>query len=251
LPCRLAIPIAITLLWILPAQSQTFSCPKGSEDMLSYFVMAYPDRLTSFMGPGNANPIYTAVIPEDGDAYAESGYFVWMKSSSGHPWDVKIFDGNYVYDRTTELHWNDATTFKRFATDMKISPRCIPLNKAGKAIPVPVSGTDYKSYKNCKSFKLQNLDYALNTVSAPVLVKNVGNVGTVSTRKFDYQYGCDSNYSNCSDMEVFSLGLGIGLYDWKHYRNQSGKWKLARQSLIDEFKEGEATPYLPCANSYQ
>ena len=42
------------------AGAQTFSCPAGTEDMLNYFVMNYPDRADYHMGPGNANPIYLA-----------------------------------------------------------------------------------------------------------------------------------------------------------------------------------------------
>src|SRR3989441_5473073 len=36
------------------AGAQTFSCPTGTEDMLNYFVMKYPDRADYYMGPGNA-----------------------------------------------------------------------------------------------------------------------------------------------------------------------------------------------------
>ncbi len=219
--------------------------------MLEYFVMAYPARLTNYLGPGNANPIYTAVVPEEGSDYAKSGYFVWMKSASGSPWDIKTFDQNYVYDRTTELRWNDPTSFKRFVKDMPISFRCVTTGKAGKPIQVTVGETEYHSYRNCKSFKHQNLDYALNSISAPSQVKNVGNMGTVATRSFRYQYGCNSGYTNCSDMEVFSLGLGVGLYDWKHYRSENGKWKEVKHSVINEYKQGQATPYLPCEDSYK
>jgi len=34
------------------AGAQTFSCPAGTEDMLNYFVMNYPDRADYHMGPG-------------------------------------------------------------------------------------------------------------------------------------------------------------------------------------------------------
>jgi hypothetical protein len=52
-------------------------------------------------------------------------------------------------------------------------------------------------------------------------------------------------------MEVFSLGYQVGLYDWKYYQNQSGKWVQVQESVINQMDNGQATPYLPCASSYQ
>ena len=92
---------------------------------MNYFVMAYPARVDSFMAPGNANPIYTSIFPDDAtNNYAASGYFVWTKSPVGYPWDIKTFDTQYVYDRTTELSWTDPTTFKRFDHDLPMTRRC-------------------------------------------------------------------------------------------------------------------------------
>jgi hypothetical protein len=89
------------------SQEQTFSCPQYTEDMLNYFVMAYPARVDQSMGPGNANPIYSSIVPDYGNnAYSASGYFIWTKSLSGYPWDIKTYDSKFVYDRSTELGWN-------------------------------------------------------------------------------------------------------------------------------------------------
>lgn len=239
----------IALAWT-PAYPQTFSCPTGTEDMLSYFLIGYPNRLSNYMGPGNANPIYSSINPEDGSTFATQGYFVWTKSSVGYPWDVKAFDGNYVYDRSTELNWNDPTTFKRFNTDLPMSPRCIAVGAAGPAIQIPISATNYSFYSNCQAYQTSNLAYVLNTIDAPITVTTTGNIGQIYTRRFRYHYGCDSSYANCSDMEVFSLGYNIGLYDWQHYVNQSGQWVLSQESIIDNFLAGQTTPYFACANTY-
>jgi hypothetical protein len=68
--------------------------------MINYFVMAYPARVDSFMAPGNANPIYTSIFPDDGtNNYAASGYFVWTKSPVGYPWDIKTFTYEYICDQ--------------------------------------------------------------------------------------------------------------------------------------------------------
>ena len=233
------------------AHSQTFSCPTGTEDMLNYFVMAYPNRVTNFMGPGNANPIYSSISPDYLDSFAQSGYFVWTKSLNGYPWDVKSFDAQYVYDRTTELNWGDPQSFKRFDQDLPITRRCVKVGKAGASIKVPATVTSYGYYKSCTKYQTGALNYIWNTLTAPKLMQTAGNTGPVSTRLFKYHYGCDSTYANCQYLEVFSLGYQIGLYDWKYYTAENGKWVLQQESSINNLVVGQTTPYLPCTSSYQ
>lgn len=243
--------LAFVLIAAGSLAAQTFSCPAGTEDMMKYFTMSSPNRLTNYMGPGNANPIYTTIVPDLGTSFATSGYFVWTKSSIGYPWDIKSFDNKYVYDRTTELSWTDPTAFKRFTSDLPIAQRCLKTGKAGAAIKVASANTNYSSYGNCQVTQTQNLGYVVNSISAPKTVNTGGNLGTVQTRLFNYQYSCDLNYANCAYKEVFSLGYGIGLYDWKYYLNQGGVWVLSQESVINQLDTGAATPYLPCTTSYQ
>jgi hypothetical protein len=227
------------------------SCLAGKEDMMNYFTLGYPDRLSNFMAPGNANPLYTSILPDLGTHFATSGYFVWTKGSIGYPWDIKTFDQEYVYARTTELRWSDPTTFKRFVTDLPIAKRCVRIGSAGATIKISSTKTRYKAYSNCQASRTQNLGYVVNSISAPMTVNTNGNLGTVTTRYFTYKYSCGSNYGNCVYKEVFSLGNRVGLYDWKYYINKRGKFVLARESVINQFTAGAATPYLPCTNSYQ
>jgi len=243
------------LLFLVPTvyAQQTFSCPgNNKEDMLTYFVMGYPDRVDHYMGPGNANPIYTSINPDLGSGgYALQGTFVWIKSANGYPWDVDTFDSNFIYHRSTELKWSDPTTFKRQAQDMPIAPRCIAIKGAGPNIGIPPNATAYKFYSNCQPYQSANLSYVVNSVSKASLVDTGGNLGKVKTRYLTYEYACDSSYANCGYMEVYALGKNIGLYDWKYYINQSGSWVLRQESVINQFALGQTTPYFACTNTYQ
>lgn len=226
------------------------TCPSGNEDMMNYFTMAYPNRLANYMGPGNANPIYTTITPDLGSSFATTGQFLWTKSAVGYPWDIKVYDSNYIYDRTTELSWTDPTTFKRFNNDLPMSQRCVPINGWGGQIKISASKTNYTSYAACLPTLTQNLGYVVNNISVPATY-NIGNLGPVKARLFIYQYSCNSSYANCAYEEVFSLGYGIGLYDWRLYVNQNGTFVRKQESVINQFHSGSATPYLPCTNSYQ
>jgi hypothetical protein len=219
--------------------------------MMKYFTMGYPNRISNYMGPGNANPIYTTMVPDLGEHFAASGYFLWTKSSLGYPWDIKMFDTKYIYDRTTELSWTDPTTFKRFNTDLPLSKRCVPVQRSGGTIRISSAATNYTSYANCLPTQTQNLGSVVNTISAPTSANTGGNLGSVKTRYLTYRYSCDSNYENCSFQEIFSLGYEVGIYDWRYYQNQGGIFKLMQETQMNQFDSGSATPYLPCPNSYE
>jgi len=241
----------VAMCFALPVFGQTFSCPSGTEDMLNYVIMGYPNRADNFMGPGNANPIYSFISPEEGGSFAPQGYLVWIKGASGSPWDVKAFDTNYVYDRTTEYNWTDPYSFRRWNTDLPMFRRCVPTKNGGPNIKVPASNTNYSFYLSCTQTQTMNLGYVLNSISGPVSANTKGNLGSVKTRYFKYRYGCDATYGNCTDMEVFSLGYGVGLYDWKHYVNKNGSFVLVQDATINNSEVGQTTPNLPCPNSYQ
>ena len=101
--------LGVCLSGSLHAQT-TFKCSGSNEDMMTYFLMGYPDRIDNYMASPNVNPIYSSITPDIGPGYTQQGYFVWTKGASGYPWDVKTFDRNRIYDRATELVWMDPTT---------------------------------------------------------------------------------------------------------------------------------------------
>ena len=141
--------------------------------------------------------------------------------------------------------------FKRQVNDMPISPRCVSSHGAGAAIQITPAQSAYSFYASCQPYQTANLSYVSNAISKPTNVNAGGNLGTVTTRYLTYKYACDSSYSSCGYMEVFALGKGVGLYDWKYYTNQSGNWVLNQESVINNFSVGHSTPYFACPNTAQ
>jgi hypothetical protein len=225
-----------------PPNADNFSCPAGQTDVMQYFVMGKQNRESQFMN-GQPNPIYTEVFPDQD--FAASGYWFWLKSASAHGFDVKAFDQNYAYIRSTELTWTDNTTFKRFVSDLPIAARCVAANAAGPEIQVPA--TTYQYFSACSAYKSSNLGTARNDLDAPVVMDTGGNTGQVSTRVLHYRYNCDSAFQNCVNEEQFFLASGYGLWQWKHYQNGT----LVNSTLTNDIQPGTASGTLPCTQSYQ
>ena len=222
--------------------AQGFSCPSGQTDMMQYFVMDEQNRGSQFLN-GLQNPIYTEVFPDQD--FAASGYWFWLKSSTANGFDVKAFDQNYIYIRSTELVWTDNTTFKRFVSDLPIAARCVASNAAGPEIQAP--DTSFQYFSSCSPYKSSNLGNSLNDLDAPVLMETGGNIGQLPTRVLHYRYDCDGAFQNCANEEQFFLASGYGLWQWKHYQNGV----VVNSTLINNMEPGTPSGTLPCPQSYQ
>ena len=225
-----------------PVDGQTVSCPSGQTDVMQYFAMAKGNREVQFMD-GEPNPIYTEVFPDQD--FAVRGYWFWLKSAKAHGFDVKAFDQNYVYTRSTELIWDDNTTFKRFFHDLPIAARCVADNMAGPEIQV--ADTTFQYFSSCASYKSSKLGTARNDLDAPVVMDTGGNIGRVPTRILHYRYNCDGAYQNCVDEEQFFLASGYGLWQWKHYQNSA----LVKSATMNNITTGTTSATLPCPQSFE
>jgi hypothetical protein len=222
--------------------AQAFSCPQGEADVMKYFVMAKDSRADHFMS-GTTNPLYTKVFPNED--FAEAGYWLWLKSDTANGFDVKTFDENRIYMRSTELVWTNNTTFKRFVNDLPIAPRCVAQGKPGPDLKI--RDTYFQYYWSCKAYKESHLGTSVNTLDAPILMDTGGNIGQVRTRVLHYRYNCDANFQQCIDEEQFFLANGYGEWQWKYYHDGA----LVNSTLINNEESGSTEATLPCPDSYQ
>ena len=73
-------------------------------DMLAWMTMD-PTLASSHHMSGTANPVYTNLA---------SDRFFWTKTGQGYPWDIQLYDNNYIYLWVTELNWQNPSTYKVF-----------------------------------------------------------------------------------------------------------------------------------------
>jgi len=215
----------------------TIACPSGTYDMLDWMTMDSNLRGSYHMG-GTANPLYTNM---------GSGKFYWTKGANGEPWDIQLYDNNFVYLWITELNWTDPHTFKKFAgnTNMPLVPRCAKGGFPGSIIHVP--NTSYQTYTDCTHFTTQNLLKGNNQVWGPYSITLGGNLpANLKVLVASYRYNCDINYANCRDKEEYYFAQRYGLVQWVHYSLMNGAYQMKQKTIFNELEGGATTPVFPC-----
>jgi len=205
-------------------------------------VMSNDRRATPFVD-GKPDPIHPKEFPDQD--FASTGYWFWLKSPKAHGFDVKAFDEERVYMRSTELEWKDNRTFKRFVRDLPIAARCVTEGRPGPEIKAP--DTTFHYFSSCRPYKVSTVGTAFNDLDAPAEMDAGGNIGHVWTRVLHYHYNCDKNFDHCKDEEQFYLANGYGLWQWKHSKQGS----LAKVALMNDIERSTAIETLACSESYQ
>jgi len=215
----------------------TISCPSGSYDMLDWMTLDSNLRGGNHMA-GSANPLYTSTSP---------GKFYWTKGGNGEPWDIQLYDNNYIYLWITELNWADPHTFKKFAnnTNEPLVPRCAKAGFPGTTIKVP--NTSYQTYSDCSHYITRNLGTGINQVWGPYNISLGGNLPTnLKILVASYRYNCNSGFANCGDKEEYYLAQKYGLVQWAHYSLSSGTYVMKQKTVFNRLMSGATTPSFPC-----
>lgn len=126
-------------------QAQTY-------DMLAWMTMD-PTLAASHHMSGTANPIYTNVA---------SDRFFWTKTGQGFPWDIQLYDNNYIYLWVTELDWQNPSTYKVFHDpvlgdyNLPLVPRFAQGGFPGSKVTVAASSSTYETHSDCNTFITQS-----------------------------------------------------------------------------------------------
>src|SRR5205823_1093689 len=201
-PILLVIAILILVCLGSPTPSvaeSTITCPPGTYDMLDWMTLDSDLRATYHM-EGSSNPLYTNV---------QSGKFYWIKGGLGYPWDIQLYDANYIYLWITELSWTVPQSYKKFTNNknLPLVPRCATAGFPGSTIKV--ANTNYDLHTNCSNTCSVTLGLlnAINQVWGPYSMSFGGNLANqpLTTLVISYRYNCNANYANCGDKEEYYL----------------------------------------------
>jgi hypothetical protein len=214
----------------------TISCPSGHGywDVLSVMMMD-PGLASSYHMEGITAGLPSSYIYTQWDPSQSKVYYT--KNPQGNPWDINLYDSNYVYQWVTELdswdgvnHWNDPKSCKKFNNasqnrtsdfSMRWAARCAAPGGANSSIwnPPPTTqpnNTNYLTYVDQElQSKEQNLAYSqllLESTSTLAVTDHRADppeTFSVTTMPLQYNYSCsvDGNINSCKFREVFDYAL--------------------------------------------
>ncbi len=213
----------------------TISCPAGHGywDVLSVMMMD-PKLAASYHMEGITNGLPSAYIYTLWDQSESKVYYV--KNPQGNPWDINLYDSNYIYQWVTELdewngvsHWNDPTSCKKFNSgstsatsnlSMRWATRCAVPGGDNSSFwnPPPATqpnNTNYYTYVDQKlQSPAQNLRYSqlavepAGTMTITDHRANPPRALSITTLPLQYTYSClGQNVNSCKFREVFDYGL--------------------------------------------
>lgn len=228
---------AVLLVGSQAQAEHTPSCPSGTYDMLDWMTMDPGMRVSHYLA-GNANPLYTNVWPDK---------FYWIKGARGFPFDIQLFDRQYIYLWITELDWNNPRSFKKFTRDRNVPlvERCAVAGFPGSKLKI--ADTSYQAFTDCDHNTVHNLKHAINELWGPYKVSLGGNLPNhLETLVVSYRYNCDENYDQCGDKEEFHLAKKYGLVQWTHSVLKDGTYQQQKSTVFNTLRKGTAKPEFEC-----
>lgn len=224
----------------------SFSCPQGTEDMVSWMM---PSDMSRHI---EGNNDYKAF-------YLRPGKMYFTKNRQGWPLDEKLYDENYIYDYITENGkdgWFNPADVKQFVIPVKLAPRCIPVGAPGqKVASVGNSETPFVAKMSCNIVQRTQLGHVLGEVwnqglhDFGLLDEQGQEIGPVDTRVLTYNWSCDSNFQNCAVREELWLARGYGWVEWKNYVLQNGQYVLKQDTIGTHAAPGAPVPVQPCGDA--
>lgn len=213
----------------------TIKCPSGHGywDVLSVMMMD-PGLASGNHMEGLTDGLPSSYVYTIWDQSESKVYYV--KNPQGNPWDINLYDSNYIYQWVTELadwngvsHWNDPTSCKKFNSGSKSATSNLSMRWAARCAvpggdnssfwnPPPVAqpnNTNYYTYVDQKlQNSAQNLGYsqlAVEPAGAMTITDhrvNPPRALSITTLPLQYTYSCTGqNVNSCKFREVFDYGL--------------------------------------------
>ena len=219
-----------------PNSTQTY-------DMLSWMAMS-PTLSSGHHMAGTANPLYTSM---------SSTRMYWTKARTGYPWDIQLFDKNFIYLWVTELDWQNPRSFKVFSSptlgkfNLPLVSRWARGGYPGSSIKI--SDSSYEIHSDCKSFVTKNLGHVINEVWGPYKESLGGQLpNNLETLVISYRYTCDANYSNCANKEEYHIAKPYGLVKWQHQSlGANGTYKSPDNvTVFNHVVSGQVSPVTAC-----
>lgn len=240
----LAVVALITTLSAAQVQS-TITCQSGDWDTLS-IMMLDPGLASGYHMEGEGPNGPTAY---NYTTWNQSQTKLWMvKNKQGYPWDIDLYDQQYVYQWVTELNWSTDSECKKFNNGSQQSnadysfrwvPRCAKPGSSSMWNPPPPAQPNNSNYYTISSGQIintQNLGYALLELKPTTTITLYDTRSTPTTQftatdmPIQYTYSCylQNNVDSCASREVFDYAVDttVNPVDSKKHAYGWVQWRL-------------------------
>lgn len=211
--------------------------------MLNWMTMSSGLRSAHHM-TGTANPVFT---------HLESNRFLWTKTAQGFPWDIQLYDNQYIYLWVTELDWQNPRSYKVFHSrksgkfNLPLVPRYARGGYPGSTITV--SDSTYQIHSDCDTYVTKNLGYVVNELWGPYHEKLGGDLpDDLTTLVISYRYTCNASYTQCLNKEEYHFAKPYGLVKWQHeaLRANGTYGPPDKVTVFNRVEAGQVIPLTTC-----
>jgi hypothetical protein len=272
----------------------TTTCPAGYWDMADVVMMDQSLRNNNYHLEGE---ISTPAGP-DGNSYlnesapstnnSSSGKLQYVKTYQtapgqtglkGYPWDINLYDSQYIYLWVTEQSWADPWAYKKFNSgsndySMRLARRCVVPGDGNTSVivnaPPSVDSSNNTNYINqpatlpptpssadCTApSSSANLKYSRMTVQSTqsgfTFHDDVNNQTlSLTIVPVTYEYSCTTGAGgagDCKFKEEFAYNNTYGWIRWQYWTSDGSTWSWQKTSLHDHLKpnDGNSGVFFPC-----
>ncbi len=197
----------------------------------------------------------------------------------GYPWDINLYDSQYIYLWVTEQSWADPWAYKKFNSgsndySMRLARRCVVPGDGNTSVIVnappsvdPNNNTNYinqpatlpstPSSADCTApSSTANLKYSRMTVQATqsgfTFHDDVNNQTlSLTIVPITYEYSCTTGAGgagDCKFKEEFAYNNTYGWIRWQYWTSNGSTWSWQKTSLHDHLKpnDGNSGVFFPC-----
>lgn len=295
--CIFAVTLLLAVPMLLPSPvhaQATTTCPQGYWDMADVMMMDqslrdlhYHLAGTITTPSGSAGASYDAEMTPTTNT-STNGKLEYVKTYQpvkglsglyGYPWDINLYDANYVYLWLTEQTWSEPWAYKKFNSgsndySMRFVRRCVLPGDGNTSLiindPPNLNSTNNTNYivqpttltdspSDCSSAShTANLNHSRMEVQATQ--NNFLFYDDVNNTQFDitvvpvyYDYSCSTgngSAGDCKFREIFTYNNTYGWVKWDYYiwDTTTNSWSWQKTSLKNHLKpdDGNRGIYFPC-----
>jgi len=174
--------------------------------------------------------------------HVDTGYSLkFVKSQQGWPVEIKPYDSQWIYDRTTENGWTSPNDFKQFNPMLAMCPRFWDGVSRG---PMHDS-SPFEFWQNCVKVKTSDYGKIKYEIGGPYSIDFRGDVG--ETDSIILRFFGNGNNSGYPDLEELYLTLKAGWMKWAHYKLKNGVYEIDAATLHNKIVAGGPPPInFPC-----